>query len=331
MEDRSKRAETVRPQMHEHCEKRRECDGTLNVTNDKNGDELNGETDDEDMEDGEVGFDDGSARVRNIRDPGQPTAKEHQDMTTHRPHRSRCKFCDGARCERAAQEMQCSRRLEGSAACVNGLCGEKEPEDRESFGLFRAKERSSPGSRREQRSSSINSGSTESRSGATTSRQLKHWRERLHKPAQEGSQTVPERPPVGESQLNGIIERVVGLVFWSGQNTEGCTGAPHWGQSPPDARMLCCGILDEQVRHRQGRKDTAAKTTRAKGQYTDLGVWRKDPVHARQTSERRKVGAAVPPRSVCWHAELVVRGSGCHRAGTGDQDKVGEHQLTAYS
>ena len=64
MEDRSKRAETVRPQLDERCEKRRECDGVLNVTNDENVDELNGETDDEDMEDGEMGFDDGSAQVR---------------------------------------------------------------------------------------------------------------------------------------------------------------------------------------------------------------------------------------------------------------------------
>ena len=56
--------------------------------------ELNGETDDEDMEDGETGFDDGSAQVRNVRDPGHPTAKEHQEhMTTHRPYRSWCKFC----------------------------------------------------------------------------------------------------------------------------------------------------------------------------------------------------------------------------------------------
>ena len=46
------------------------------------------------MEDGEMGFDDGSAQVRNICDPGQPTVKEHQDhMDTHRPHRSWCKFC----------------------------------------------------------------------------------------------------------------------------------------------------------------------------------------------------------------------------------------------
>ena len=35
---------------------------------------MNGETDDEDMEDGEMGFDDASAQVKNIRDPGQPTA-----------------------------------------------------------------------------------------------------------------------------------------------------------------------------------------------------------------------------------------------------------------
>ena len=49
---------------------------------------------DEDMEEGEMGFDDGSAQVRNFRDPGQPTAKEHQEhMTTHRPYRSWCKFC----------------------------------------------------------------------------------------------------------------------------------------------------------------------------------------------------------------------------------------------
>ena len=51
MEDRSKRAETVRPQLDERCEKRRECDSVLSVTNNENGDELNGETDDEDMED----------------------------------------------------------------------------------------------------------------------------------------------------------------------------------------------------------------------------------------------------------------------------------------
>ena len=39
-----------------------------------------------------------------------------------------------------------------------------------------------------------------------------------------------------------------------------------------------------------------------------------------QASKRRKVGTAVPCWSVCWHAELVVRGGGCHRARAGDRD-----------
>ena len=93
MEDRSKRTETVRPQLSVRCEKQREFDSVLGATSDENDVELNGETGDEDMEDGETGFDDGSAQVRNIRDPDQPTVKEHQEhMTTHRPYRSWCKF-----------------------------------------------------------------------------------------------------------------------------------------------------------------------------------------------------------------------------------------------
>ena len=134
---------------------------------------------------------------------------------------------------------------------------------------------------------------------------------------------MPERPPVGESQSNGIIERAVGLV--AGQATEGRTAAPHGSQSLARRKDIVlvggfCGILDEQARHRQGRKDTAAKTSRAKGQHTDPGVGRKYLAHTRQQArKRRKVGAAVPPRSVCWHAELVVKGSGRHRA---DADSI---------
>ena len=59
MEDRSKRTETVRPQFGERCEKEPECD-------------------DEDMEDGQTGFVDGSAHVRNICDPRRPTVKDHK-------------------------------------------------------------------------------------------------------------------------------------------------------------------------------------------------------------------------------------------------------------
>ena len=81
MEDMSKRTETVRPPLNERCERRQKCDSVLSATNDENDVELNGETDDEDMEDGEMGFDDGSAQVRNIPDPGQVTVKD--DRTDH--------------------------------------------------------------------------------------------------------------------------------------------------------------------------------------------------------------------------------------------------------
>ena len=69
---------------------------------------------------------------------------------------------------------------------------------------------------------------------------------------QEGSQTVPERPPVGESQSNRISECAVGLVTGQAQNTEGRAGASRWDQSPArrmDALLaggICCA-LDEQV------------------------------------------------------------------------------------
>ena len=74
MEDRSKRTETVRPQFGERCEKQSECDSALSAKKDENDVELNGETDDEDMD-------------------GETTAHEHQEhMTTHRPYRSWCQF-----------------------------------------------------------------------------------------------------------------------------------------------------------------------------------------------------------------------------------------------
>ena len=83
---------------------------------------------------------------------------------------------------------------------------------------------------------------------------------------QEGSQTVPERPPVGESQPDGIIEGCSGARCRPGQDIEGCTGAPHRGQSPAQRKDIVlvggvCGVLDEQVRHRQGCKDYTGEET----------------------------------------------------------------------
>ena len=93
-EDRSQRAETVSPQHDEHNECQFVWGSALSAKNDVNEIELNGVTDNEIMEDGETGVDDGSVQVRNIRDPGQPTESEHREhMATHRLYRSRCKFC----------------------------------------------------------------------------------------------------------------------------------------------------------------------------------------------------------------------------------------------
>ena len=98
---------------------------------------------------------------------------------------------------------------------------------------------------------------------------------------QEGSQTVPWRPPVGEREPSyGIIERAVGLVAGQGRPLKAALEHRIGVRVPPDARMLCwlvefAAYLMNRCRHRQRRKDTAAKTTRAKGQHTDSGVWRK--------------------------------------------------------
>ena len=94
MEDWSKRAETVRPQHDDHCDRQFVCDSVSSAKSDGDDTELNGEPDEEDEEAGEAGFDDRSAQVRSIRHPGQPTVSDHREhMTAHPPYRSWCKFC----------------------------------------------------------------------------------------------------------------------------------------------------------------------------------------------------------------------------------------------
>ena len=112
MEDRPKRTETVRPKFGERCEKQSECDSALIAQRDENDVELNRETEDEDLEVGETGFDDDSAQARHIRDPGQPIVNEHEEhTTTHRPHRSWCKFFVMGRGvnSRSEEEPMCQR------------------------------------------------------------------------------------------------------------------------------------------------------------------------------------------------------------------------------
>ena len=101
----------------------------------------------------------------------------------------------------------------------------------------------------------------------------------------------------------------------SGQDTEGCAGAPHRDQSPAP-RILCwlaefaaylmnsCDIGSDgktPLQRPHGRKDNTP--------ILEVG---EKILYMPANPARRKVGAAVPPRSVCWHAELIVGGSGCH-------------------
>ena len=54
---------------------------------------------------------------------------------------------------------------------------------------------------------------------------------------QEGSQTVPERPPVGDSQSDGIIE--CGLVAGQARSLKAALEHRTGARVPPDARILC--------------------------------------------------------------------------------------------
>ena len=117
------------------------------------------------------------------------------------------------------------------------------------------------------------------------------------------------------SQSNGVIERAVGLV--AGQTTTLKASLEHriGTRVPPDA-ILCwivefaaclmnrCDIGSDGKTPLHGRKDNTPI----------LWIRREDFVLASQASQRREVGNAIPPRSVCWHADLVARGSGCHRS-----------------
>ena len=139
VEDRSRRPETVIHQHDGHCERRFVCDSALSVKWDGNDIESNTETDDGHMEDGETGFDDGSAQVGNIRDPGQPTANEHQEhMTTRRPYRSWCKFCVMARgVSSTHRRSDAQDDVEGVVhlSLDDGFFGEKESEEQVTLAL----------------------------------------------------------------------------------------------------------------------------------------------------------------------------------------------------
>ena len=70
---------------------------------------------------------------------------------------------------------------------------------------------------------------------------------------QEGSQTVPERPPVGEGQSNVVIERGVGLVAGQARTLKAASEHRMGTRVPLDARILC--LLVEVAAYLMNRCD----------------------------------------------------------------------------
>ena len=253
----------------------------------------------------------GSAQVRNIRDPGQPTVKEHQEhMTTHRPHRSWCKFCVMARGVNASHRRSGAQEaLEGvphmSMDC--GFLGRRESEEQESLVLVIRERRhkmtwamlvprkGNGVSLDRKGSSEIRRSASQPRSDATTSQRLKRWQgtsDKLAKKVARLCQTVPycfRETTSGEKPVQWH-RTSCGARCRPGQDTEGCVGASHRNQSPARRKDIVlaggiCSVLDEQVRHRQPRKDGTAEAAWPKGQHTHSGIRRDDPAHAGQASE----------------------------------------------
>ena len=280
--------------------------------------EFNGETDDEDMEDGETRFDDGSAPVRNIRDPGQPTESERRDCTnTHRPYRSRCKFwVIGSGVNSSLLEVIWKERR-----CVDGFgfIGEKDSEEQVTPVLVIRDRR-----HKMTWAMLVPRKLTEfhwiARRAAKFIDQLGQHKVTLrcdNEPAiealateiaqarPEGSQTVPQRPPVGESQSNGIIERTVELLAGQARTLKAALEHRTGAKVPPDARILCW--LVEFAAYLMNRCDigTDTQTAWTKGQHTDSGIWKIWYMPAK-TSSAEKVG----PTTLSWSTRWIVTEQG---------------------
>ena len=189
---------------------------------------------------------------------------------------------------------------------------------------FREKELHFLGLRTEQQNSLISLGTTVFHSDATSNQLLKRRRGNLHKIAKRKPDCARKDTPVGESQSNGVFERAVGLMAGQARTLKAALEHRICVRAPLDAGVRC--VFDEQMRHRPRRKDTDTHTAWTKGQHAESGIWCEDVVHACQNSKKRKVGSTILSWIVRSNAELVVRGSGCHRARTGDQDTLGERQ-----
>ena len=303
--------------------------------------ELNGETDDEDMEDGETALDGGSGQVRNTHDAGPSADECREHVTTHRPYRSWCDFCvmgrgvNSPHTKSDAQEdleKQCSmcRRITSS------LAREKSEEQVTPMLVIRERRRKMTWAMqvprkgtefsrfgREQRSSLT------SLAGCTLTRQRTGGRRvgEGHRTGSSGEkpdrsgETASGRKPVQPShRAHG------GTRGRPGQNTAGCAGASHWRQMPArcedtvlagGVRNRCdIGSAGKTPLHRlHGRRDNAPilelreKVLYMPAKPASGGKW--------------NVGTAT--RS--WSCRWLVRSSGCHRARVVDQDPCRQHQV----
>ena len=229
LEDWSRRTETVSPQRDEHCGCQSELDSAVSVKSDGNDIELNGETDDEDMEDEETRFANGSAQVRNIRDPGQTANENKEHITTHRPYRSWCTFSvTGRGVNSPHRRSDAQEDWEGvpHLSMDYGFLGERESEEQVNPMVVSRERRHKitwamlvprkgtefPWLAKRAAEFIEQIGHNRVTLRCDNEPALEAWARQIAQARQEGRQAVLESPPVGESQSNGIIERTVGLV-----------------------------------------------------------------------------------------------------------------------
>ena len=128
---------------------------------------------------------------------------------------------------------------------------------------------------------------------------------------QEGSQTVPERPPVGESQSNGIIERAMELVASQARTLKAALEHRIGTRIPPDARILCwlvefAAYLMNRCDIGSDGKTPAAKAAWAKGHHADPRIRKEDHVCAGQASWQPRFHPGVFVGMLNSSSEAVV-------------------------
>ena len=243
------------------------------------------------------------AAERNIHDSGQPTESERREhMNTHRPHRSWCKFRvmeRGVNSPHGRSDAQDD--LEGVPHVSMDYGGQVKPmlvirEKRHIMTwVMLLPRRGTEFPRIAKRAAKFVDWLGHNRVTLRCDNEpaIEAVAKETAQARQEGSQTPVGEPVQRSHRVHG------GARGWPGQNTESCIGASCWRQSPARCKdtVLAGGVRcvsDEQLRHRQRRKNANTQTAWTKRQHTDSGTWREDFLHACQTSKRRKVEPTIP-------------------------------------